>query len=76
MASQIVSESTSGTSSYTEIVSFVRGYHEYKEIWQPVVGEVLILKKEPTNVSDRLAVCVQKDGLSSINLLLPRSRCQ
>ena len=62
MASQIVSDSASGTNSCTEIVSFVRGYHEYKDIWQPVVGEILILKKEPTNVSDRLAVCIQKDG--------------
>ena len=25
-------------------------------------GEILILKKEPTNVSDRLAVCIQIDG--------------
>ena len=32
MASQIVSDSARGTNSCTEIVSFVNGYHEYKDI--------------------------------------------
>ena len=45
-----------------EIDSFIRGFHEYRDVWQPVVGESLILKKEPTNNKDRLAVCVQKEG--------------
>lgn len=33
----------------------------YISIWQPVVGEILLLRKEPTNTKDRLAVCVQKE---------------
>ena len=46
-----------------EIVSFVRGFHEYKDIWRPSVGEILELKREPTNAKDVLAVCIQKDGV-------------
>ena len=45
-----------------EIVSFVCGFHEYKDIWCPSVGEILDLKREPTNAKDVLAVCIQKDG--------------
>ena len=52
----------SAEQSVTEIESFVRGYHEYKDIWQPTVGEVLVLKREPTNDKDSLAVCIEKHG--------------
>ena len=48
--------------SVTEIESFIRGYHEYKDTWQPIVGEVLVLKREPTNDKDSLAVCIEKHG--------------
>ena len=51
-----------GPLAVAEIDSFIRGFHEYKDIWQPVVGEMLLLRKEPTNIKDRLAVCVQKEG--------------
>lgn len=44
-----------------EFNSFVRGYHAYKEIWVPFVGETLLLKREPTNVKDRSAVAVMKE---------------
>ena len=30
-----------------EIRSFVRGYHAYKEVWDPVVGQMLLLKRQP-----------------------------
>ena len=46
-----------------EIDSFVRGFHEYKDIWRPSVGEILDLKRERTNAKDVLAVCIQKDGV-------------
>ncbi len=39
----------------------IRGFHEYRQSWQPVVGENLILKNEPTNEKDRLAVFVKKE---------------
>ena len=48
-----------------EIDSFVRGFHEYKDIWRPSVGEIILLdlKRERTNAKDVLAVCIQKDGV-------------
>ena len=44
-----------------EFNSFIRGYHAYKHIWEPYVGETLLLKREPTNVVDRSAVAVLKE---------------
>lgn len=44
-----------------EFNSFIRGYHAYKHIWEPYVGETLLLKREPTNVKDRSAVAVMKE---------------
>lgn len=46
----------------TEFNSFIRGYHAYKDIWIPVQGEVLILKREPNNVKDKSAVAIYKEG--------------
>ena len=40
----------------------VRGYHVYLEIWEAVVGEVLVCEREPRNTADRYAVAVKKDG--------------
>ena len=45
-----------------EFNSFIRGYHAYKDIWIPVQGEVLILKREPNNVKDKSAVAIYKEG--------------
>ena len=39
----------------------VRGYHVYKDIWDPVVGETLQCKRETDNGSDRYAVAVFQD---------------
>ena len=44
-----------------EFNSFIRGYHVYKDIWEPFVGETLLLKREPTNVRDRSAVAVMQE---------------
>ena len=44
-----------------EFNSFIRGYHAYKDIWEPFVGENLLLKREPTNIKDRSAVAVIKE---------------
>ena len=32
-----------------EFDSYIRGYHAYQDIWNPVVGESLLLKREPDN---------------------------
>ena len=45
-----------------EIHSYVRGYHAYQDKWLPVKGDVLLLAREPTNATDKLAVAVIKSG--------------
>ena len=57
MASQSPSDSIS-----VEVESFVRGYHSYKDVWEPRVGEVLALEREPHNTVDQLAVSVVRSG--------------
>ena len=58
MASQTV-----GHGSRFELRSFVRGYHEYKDVWLPTLGEMLLLEVESGNWEDQFAVAVVKDGL-------------
>ena len=57
MGSQIVGENL----KLLQISSYVRGYHAYMELWTPVQDEMLILKREPTNVADKNAVAVYKE---------------
>ena len=45
----------------TQINSFIRGYHVYKEDWAPTTGEQLILRREPSNPKDHYAVSVLKE---------------
>ena len=45
-----------------EIDSFVKGYHEYKNIWTPKIGETLSTEREPGNLVDKYAVCVKKNN--------------
>ena len=45
-------------SSTFQCDSFVRGYHIYMNIWEPLVGEWLKNRKEPTNEMDKTAVAV------------------
>lgn len=44
-----------------ELASFVRGNHAYQTVWDPKVGDVLRVEREPTNSKDRLAVAVMDD---------------
>ena len=41
---------------------FVKGYHEYKSICTPEIGEVLSVEREPGNLVDKYAVCVKKEN--------------
>ena len=59
MASQTVSGS--GLVEVLEIHSYIRGYHAYIGLWNPTVGEVLLVKPEPTNEKDANAVAVLKE---------------
>ena len=45
-------------SSTFQCDSFVRGYHVYMNVWEPLVGECLKSRKEPTNEMDKTAVAL------------------
>ena len=60
MASQVV---TSGNLEVVEITSFVRGYHAYQDIWDPFVGQMLLLKRQPDNSEDSHAVAVLNEDV-------------
>ena len=40
--------------------SVIRGRHNYKQIWQPLVGEILTLEREEGNNRDKFAVSLLK----------------
>ena len=40
--------------------STVKGFHVYKEIWNPAEGEVLDTRMNPENPTDKYAVCTEK----------------
>ena len=54
MASQPVGGREDITS--LEVQSYIRGYHAYQDIWDPCIGEVLLLQREPDNPEDKFAV--------------------
>ena len=45
-----------------DVDSSVKGYHEYKSIWTPKIGEILSTEREPGNLVDKYAVCVKKEN--------------
>ena len=51
MTSQVIGGAVSQL-QVLEIHSYLRGYHAYMEIWTPVMGEMLVVKIEPTNRHD------------------------
>ena len=50
--------------------SYVRGYHAYMSIWEPLLGECLKWVKEPTNKVGKVAVAVVRINSLSKELLL------
>ena len=42
-------------------LSCIRGYHIYKQVWNPVTGEELKCTRETINMIDRYAVAVLKN---------------
>ena len=59
MASQPVSRGKEDIASL-DVQSYVRGYHAYQDIWDPFIGEVLPLEREPNNSGDRFAVAIKR----------------
>ena len=49
--------------SCLEIHSNVRGYHAYKNVWEPARGEALLVRREPTNPLDKHAVAIYKEDI-------------
>ena len=43
------------------ISSYIQGYHEYKDSWNPVPNQCLETKAEVTNIVDRYAVAVLQE---------------
>lgn len=40
------------------LTSYVKGYHVYKDTWKPKIGDKLMTKREPENITDKFAVSV------------------
>lgn len=51
--------------SSIEIPSYVRGYHIYKDVWEPSQGEALTLRRESSNPKDpfAVAVCIEDEAV-------------
>ena len=46
------------------IDSAIRGFHVYKSLWTPKIGEELSTVRETSNTHDRFAVTIQKGTLT------------
>ena len=62
MTSQPIASIEVGSFSFE---AFIRGYHAYKEQWEPWIGEVLPLERDLTNPEDSNAVAV-KNGSGTV----------
>ena len=40
----------------------VHGYHVYKEVWEPAIGEEIVCGQEQGNDHERHAILVHKEG--------------
>ena len=52
------------TSITFTLTSCVRGYHVYKDIWNPPVGETVDCEREDRNPEDPYAVALRKDSVT------------
>ena len=48
--------------SFVLLNSCVRGYHEYRSIWDPVLRSKYLCQREPNNEVDKFAVAVMNNG--------------
>ena len=47
-----------------EVDGMIRGFHVYKEVWEPVIGEELQCSLDDANLHDPFAVAVVKNGFT------------
>ena len=59
----MASQPANSTLGMAQFDSYIRGYHAYLDTWTPVVGETLLLKREPSNEKDSSAVAVMKEDI-------------
>ena len=60
----MASQPANSTLGMAQFDSYIRGYHAYLDTWTPVVGETLLLKREPSNEKkDSSAVTVMKEDI-------------
>ena len=52
----------------------VRGYHVYREVWAPAIGEEFVCGQDRGNNHDRHVVSVHKEGKDVLGYL-PREFC-
>ena len=45
-----------------EMVSYKKGYHVYKMLWNPLIVEFLSCERKPDNPMDKCAVFVKKEN--------------
>ena len=52
-----------------EIPSHIRGYHTYVSMWTPVVGQTMLVKREPTNSRTKMqSLCTWKMSLLDMSI--------
>ena len=47
--------------TYIDVVSYVKGYHVYKNVWIPRLQEQMLGEIEPNNPVDKYPVAVKRD---------------
>ena len=46
----------------SQIDTYVKDHHTYKDIWTPEIGESLDAQIEPKNPVEKYTVCIRKSG--------------
>ena len=57
-----------------KLESTIRGHHISKKRWNPRIGEILVVLREPSNPYDAHAVAIHKDGVVVGHV--PREYCR
>ena len=52
---------TRGMKISFSISTMIRGYHEYKDVWEAIEGKELLCRRENKNYHDPFSVAVVKD---------------
>ena len=53
----------------------MHGHHEYRRVWTPRIGEILLLRRQRDNVHDPFAVGVMKESTIVGHVPVSNSKC-